>query len=303
MSEYPDTTPISHENRTLNKHNHLGDEKSLYLRQHKDNPVNWYGWCDQAFTEAHERGVAVMVSIGYAACHWCHVMAHESFADPDTASLINQNFVAVKIDREERPDLDALYMKAVTLMGVDGGWPLTIFLTPDRIPFWGGTYFPPTPRFGRPSFRQILQQIAEIYRDDSERVASVAAQMQESLQQTSGSRKLISTIMPDHPQPDSDHIVSTAAERLYRIMDLEKGGIEGAPKFPHTSLLNLFWHAYLRLGKAQGDKKWHDIVTLTLDNICAGGFTTIWAAGSRVMLLMIAGWCRISRKCFMIMGS
>ncbi|MCX8506743.1 MAG: thioredoxin domain-containing protein, partial [Alphaproteobacteria bacterium] len=193
MSENSNMTHHLQNNRSANALNRLADEKSLYLRQHKDNPVNWYGWCDQAFIDARERGVSVMISIGYAACHWCHVMAHESFADPETAALINQNFVAVKIDREERPDLDALYMKAVTLMGVDGGWPLTIFVTPDRIPFWGGTYFPPTPRYGRPSFRQILQQIAEIYRNEPERVAIVAQQMQDSLQQTTGSRKLTNT--------------------------------------------------------------------------------------------------------------
>ena len=132
--------------------NFLGTESSPYLLQHKDNPVNWYPWGDKAFTEALKRDKPLFLSIGYASCHWCHVMAHESFESPDIASLMNELFINIKVDREEMPEVDAIYMNAITLMGQHGGWPLTVFLTPSGEPYWGGTYFPPMPRHGQPGF-------------------------------------------------------------------------------------------------------------------------------------------------------
>src|ERR1035437_7943554 len=151
--------------------NLLQDETSPYLRQHKDNPVHWMPWGAAALEKAKAENKPDLLSIGYAACHWCHVMAHESFEDAETADLMNQNFINIKLDREERPDIDAVYQGALSLMGKQGGWPLTMFLTPDRKPFWGGTYFPPQPRYGMPSFREVLRGVAESYTQDKDKIA------------------------------------------------------------------------------------------------------------------------------------
>ena len=150
--------------------NLLRHETSPYLLQHADNPVHWRPWGAAALEEARDGNKPILLSIGYAACHWCHVMAHESFEDPDTAALMNERFVNIKVDREERPDIDHLYMSALHALGEQGGWPLTMFIAPDGAPFWGGTYFPPEPRWGRPSFRQVLQGVSEAYRTDHEMV-------------------------------------------------------------------------------------------------------------------------------------
>jgi len=140
--------------------NRLAEATSPYLRQHADNPVDWWPWSPQAFEEAQRRNVPIHLSIGYAACHWCHVMARESFSDPAIAALLNRDFVSIKVDREERPEVDQIYMRALHALGEQGGWPLTMFLTPDAKPFWGGTYFPPEPRWGRPGFPQILNAVS-----------------------------------------------------------------------------------------------------------------------------------------------
>src|SRR5213082_3002554 len=162
--------------------NRLGSETGPYLRQHADNPVDWYPWGDEAFERAAKEDKPILLSVGYAACHWCHVMAHESFEQPEIAALMNDLFVNIKVDREERPDIDAIYMNALHLMGEQGGWPLTMFLTPEAEPFWGGTYFPPKPRWGRPSFPQVLQSIVAAYRDKPEDVAKNVAALREGLQ-------------------------------------------------------------------------------------------------------------------------
>src|SRR5437660_5688914 len=159
--------------------NRLANETSPYLRQHADNPVDWYAWGDEAFARAKAEDRPVLLSVGYSACHWCHVMAHESFENPEIAALMNQHFVNIKVDREERPDLDAIYMNAPALMGEHGGWPLTMFLTPAGEPFWGGTYFPPEPRWGRPSFPQVLAAIVEAYSNKREDVATNVAALAE----------------------------------------------------------------------------------------------------------------------------
>src|SRR3954454_21978828 len=145
--------------------NRLATATSPYLLQHKDNPVHWWEWGDEAFEEARRRDVPLLLSVGYAACHWCHVMAHESFEDAGVAALMNERFVNVKVDREERPDVDSLYMDAVVALTGSRGWPMTVFLTPDGEPFLGGTYFPPEPRHGLPSFRQVLTQVSQAYRE------------------------------------------------------------------------------------------------------------------------------------------
>ena len=157
--------------------NRLASATSPYLLQHADNPVHWWPWSDEAFAAAAKRQVPVFLSVGYAACHWCHVMAHESFEDPQLASVINDQFVAIKVDREERPDVDAVYMQATQALTGQGGWPMSVFLTPDRKPFYAGTYFPPTPRHGLPSFTQVLQAISDAWRDRRSELLLSAAEI------------------------------------------------------------------------------------------------------------------------------
>src|SRR5215211_1820449 len=159
--------------------NRLGEETSPYLLQHKDNPVHWRPWGKEALAAAKAEDKPILLSVGYAACHWCHVMAHESFEKPEIAALMNDLFVNIKVDREERPDIDSIYMNALHLLGEHGGWPLTMFLTPGAEPFWGGTYFPPEPRYGRPGFRQVLQGVAEAYRREGAKVAQNASALRE----------------------------------------------------------------------------------------------------------------------------
>src|SRR5271156_2448674 len=161
--------------------NRLGEETSPYLLQHKDTPVHWQAWGEAALAAAKAEDKPILLSVGYAACHWCHVMAHESFENPAIAAQMNDNFVAIKVDREERPDLDAIYQNALALMGEQGGWPLTMFLTPDGEPFWGGTYFPPEPRWGRPGFPQILAGIGDAYRTKRDDVLKNVAALREGL--------------------------------------------------------------------------------------------------------------------------
>src|SRR5512133_1471383 len=163
--------------------NRLAQETSPYLLQHADNPVDWYAWGEEAFAEARASDRPLLLSIGYAACHWCHVMAHESFEDPATAALMNDLFVNVKVDREERPDVDSLYMDAVVSLTGSGGWPMTVFLTPEREPFLGGTYFPPEPRHGLPSFPQVLVAVSELYRERRSEVTQRTEVLVEALRQ------------------------------------------------------------------------------------------------------------------------
>ena len=157
--------------------NRLAAETSPYLLQHADNPVDWYPWGDEAFARARDEDKPVLLSVGYSACHWCHVMEHESFEDDETAALMNERFVNIKVDREERPDVDGVYMDAVVALTGQGGWPMTVFLTPDGAPYWGGTYFPPTPRHGMPAFRDVLNAIATVYAERRGDVTAPGAQL------------------------------------------------------------------------------------------------------------------------------
>src|SRR5438876_9470088 len=161
--------------------NRLGEETSPYLLQHKDNPVHWRAWGPEALAAAKAADKPILLSVGYAACHWCHVMAHESFENPAIAVAMNQDFINIKVDREERPDLDAIYQNALALMGEQGGWPLTMFLTPEGEPFWGGTYYPPEPRWGRPGFPQVLDAISTAYTQDRDNVMKNVAALREGL--------------------------------------------------------------------------------------------------------------------------
>lgn len=240
--------------------NLLGGETSPYLLQHADNPVHWRPWNDAALAEARATGKPILLSVGYAACHWCHVMAHESFEDAETAALMNAHFVNIKVDREERPDIDAIYMHALHILGEQGGWPLTMFLTPGAEPFWGGTYFPPEPRWGRPSFRQVLGGIARACAEEGEKVARNAASIRDALGELGRSRPADgATIGPAH--------MEAARAALLRGLDTQEGGLKGAPKFPQPSLFRLLWNEWRRTGDAAS----RDAVTLTLRRMSQGG--------------------------------
>jgi len=218
--------------------NRLARETSPYLRQHAANPVDWYPWGTEALGRARSEGRPILLSIGYAACHWCHVMAHESFEDPETAALMNELFVNIKVDREERPDLDAIYMSAVQAMTGQGGWPMTVFLTPDGVPFYGGTYYPPNDRQGMPSFRRVLSSVATAFRERRGDVEAAAGQVRTmytrmaTAQGTSGAPTIA--------------LLASAARGVARRFDERYGGFEGAPKFPHAMALEFALVAWRR---------------------------------------------------------
>jgi uncharacterized protein YyaL (SSP411 family) len=238
--------------------NRLGEETSPYLLQHKDNPVHWQAWSPAVLAEARRLDRPVVLSVGYAACHWCHVMAQESFEDPEIAGVMNERFVNIKVDREERPDLDAIYQHALALLGEQGGWPLTMFLTPDGEPFWGGTYFPPEPRWGRPGFRQVLEAMSAAYHQERDKVAQNATALRQALQRL-GQPQKGGAIGPE--------LLDRIAERLLREADPIHGGIGTAPKFPQTGILELLWRAWKRSGEAA----YREAVVKALDAMCQGG--------------------------------
>src|SRR4051812_30970493 len=224
--------------------NRLAAATSPYLLQHADNPVDWWEWGDEAFEEAAGRNVPVLLSVGYAACHWCHVMAHESFEDPAVAALMNGEFVNVKVDREERPDVDAVYMAATQALTGQGGWPMTVFLTPQGRPFYAGTYFPPEPRHGMPSFPQVLQAIGEAWRTQRDEVESAGERISAAL----AGRLVSASGTPD------DAALTSAVEALAADEDAERGGFGGAPKFPPSmNLEQLLRHAARRRLEAGED--------------------------------------------------
>ncbi len=260
------TRPPAENEATPEPGNRLGNETSPYLLQHKDNPVHWRPWGKPALAEAKASGKPVLISIGYAACHWCHVMAHESFENAETATLMNELFINIKVDREERPDIDSFYQHALQLLGEHGGWPLTMFLTPDGAPFWGGTYFPGEPKYGRPGFRDVLRRISQIYKDEPGKVRTNAASIKDAL------ARLAEADAGDLPGTDT---IDEAAGQLLGLVDSVNGGIGGAPKFPQTPIFELLWRAYLR-GRGP---QYRDAVTLTLDRMCQGGIYDHLAGG------------------------
>jgi uncharacterized protein len=238
--------------------NALAHETSPYLLQHKDNPVHWQAWSPAVLAAAKAADKPILLSVGYAACHWCHVMAHESFEDDEIARLMNELFVNIKVDREERPDLDSIYQYALALMGEQGGWPLTMFLTPDGEPFWGGTYFPPSARWGRPGFPEVLRAIAHAYRNQRDDIAKNVDALKAALGRLSS---------PQAGEGISLETTDRIAERLVRDVDPFNGGIGNAPKFPQTGLIELIWRAWKRTKK----EPFRQAVTLTLDHIGQGG--------------------------------
>lgn len=237
--------------------NRLGDTISPYLLQHKDNPVHWFPWGDDALRQARQRDLPILLSIGYAACHWCHVMAHESFEDESTAALMNEHFINIKVDREERPDIDHLYMSALHAFGEQGGWPLTVFLTPDGKPFWGGTYFPPTARYGRPGFKDVLLAISTAWHERRFALESSGTEIITQL-----ARPLAASTVPLDQK-----FLQQAATRLLNVMDQIQGGTKGAPKFPNVPLLEFLEQAH----HASGNPDFVQPVDLTLQKLCLGG--------------------------------
>ncbi|MBO0711374.1 MAG: thioredoxin domain-containing protein [Acetobacteraceae bacterium] len=238
--------------------NLLRHETSPYLLQHARNPVHWRPWGQAALAEAVAEDKPILLSVGYAACHWCHVMAHESFEDDETAALMNRLFVNIKVDREERPDIDHLYMSALNAMGEQGGWPLTMFLTPSGEPFWGGTYFPPEPRWGRPSFRQVLAGVAEAYRTGHHMVEQNSRALKEQLASLSA---------PQQGGPPSAAHLDAAATALLRLTDPHQGGLRGAPKFPNAPIFRFLWQNAHRTGRPEGCQALH----LMLERMSQGG--------------------------------
>ena len=240
--------------------NRLGKETSPYLLQHRDNPVHWRAWGADAFAAAQAENKPILLSVGYAACHWCHVMAHESFENDEIAALMNEKFVNIKVDREERPDLDTIYQSALAMLGEHGGWPLTMFLTPDGDPFWGGTYFPPSARYGRPGFADVLAQIHRLWREAPDKVSSNVTALRDGLGRFYRAKP--GTL--DALGPDS---AGRLARDIVRQIDPVSGGLRGAPKFPQCALFEALWRGWLRDGAA--DMK--TAVQVTCDRMCQGG--------------------------------
>ncbi len=253
--------------------NRLANETSPYLRQHAENPVDWFPWGEAALAEARRRDVPLFVSIGYSACHWCHVMAHESFEDPAIAAVLAEGFVAVKVDREERPDLDALYLEAVQALTGSGGWPLSVFCTPDGRPFFGGTYFPPRDRAHAPSFRAVLHAVAQAWANQREEIDGQASELTQAVANRLAGPGALAEV------PPAEALVAAALERFSALYDPAHGGIGGAPKFPQVPMLELV----LRAGAA-GDRRALEMVEHTLAQMASGG----------IYDHLLGGFCRYS---------
>ncbi|HEY4773859.1 MAG TPA: thioredoxin domain-containing protein, partial [Xanthobacteraceae bacterium] len=240
------------------RQNRLARETSPYLLQHRHNPVDWWPWGPEALAEAKRTNRPILLSVGYAACHWCHVMAHESFEDDETAGVMNELFVNIKVDREERPDIDQIYMNALHLLGEQGGWPLTMFLTPAGEPIWGGTYFPKTARYGRPAFVEVCREIARLFREEPARIQH----NRDALMQ-----RLAAVARPQRKGAIGIAGLDEAASALAGLCDPVNGGLRGAPKFPQCGILENLWRAGLR----RTDARFFGLVELTLERMCQGG--------------------------------
>ncbi|MEW6437362.1 MAG: thioredoxin domain-containing protein [Pseudomonadota bacterium] len=239
--------------------NELANAASPYLLQHKDNPVHWRLWSPAALAEAQAANKPILLSVGYAACHWCHVMAHESFEDPETAAVMNELFVNIKVDREERPDIDHIYMQALHAFGEQGGWPMTMFLTPRGEPFWGGTYFPKEARYGRPAFVIVLRSVARAFHHEQGKITENAEAVRQALGQIDAGAA--------GAAPLSLGLADVLAPKLADYVDPIDGGMRGAPKFPNPSIFEFLWRAGARLS----DKRTRDLVRLTLTKMSEGG--------------------------------
>ena len=243
---------------SIGRENRLAHETSPYLLQHKDNPVDWWPWGTPALAAAKNANKPILLSVGYAACHWCHVMAHESFEDDATAQVMNELFVNIKVDREERPDIDQIYMSALHHLGEHGGWPLTMFLTPDGEPFWGGTYFPKTARYGKPAFVHLLREVERVFREDPRSVEQNRSALME---------RLAESARPQGKVVIGRQELDRLAGQIAGMIDPVHGGMRGAPKFPQCMMLEFLWRA----GQRTNDRRFFGAVELTLARICEGG--------------------------------
>jgi len=236
--------------------NLLKNENSPYLKQHENNPVHWYPWGTKALDKAKELKKPIFLSVGYASCHWCHVMAHESFEDKNTAAVMNEKFINIKVDREERPDLDNVFQKSLAILtGTPGGWPLSMFLDENGVPFSGGTYFPPKEMYGRPSFANILNQVSEFYGKNRDKVIQQASQIKDVFQKDQKKSSVIGQNLNPH------------LEAMLNYIDFEWGGFQGSPKFPQFYVFESFLHFY----KKNKNKKFYDAVKILLNNVCSRG--------------------------------
>ena len=240
--------------------NRLASEQSPYLLQHKENPVDWYPWGDEAFARARAEDKPIFLSVGYSTCHWCHVMEHESFESPELADILNRSFVSIKVDREERPDVDRVYMTFVQATTGSGGWPMSVWLTPSLEPFYGGTYFPPTAKWGKPGFAEILEEIARVWREERDKVVQSAAHIVERLRTLGASES-------SHQQIPPAAILERAREEFAASFDARRGGFGNAPKFPRPAELLFLLREHARTGNDQA----RDMVLLTLRAMALGG--------------------------------
>ncbi|MBW8010002.1 MAG: thioredoxin domain-containing protein [Chloroflexi bacterium] len=246
--------------------NRLAKQSSPYLLQHKDNPVDWYPWGEEALVEAKKSDKPIFLSIGYAACHWCHVMEHESFEDKETAEIMNRNFINIKVDREERPDLDGIYMDAVVSLTGQGGWPMSVFLTPGKQPFYGGTYFPPVRRYNMPSFKEVLLSIAKAWEENREGLVKSGEEITEHI--------LAKSLSPEDSRPIDPETIDQAALTLTQNYDWRNGGWGNAPKFPQPMIIQ-----FLLSRGSEGDKLALDIATHALGAMAKGGMYDVVGGG------------------------
>jgi uncharacterized protein YyaL (SSP411 family) len=238
--------------------NRLSQATSPYLLQHANNPVDWWQWGPEALAKARDEGKPILLSVGYAACHWCHVMAHESFEDDQTAHVMNELFVNIKVDREERPDIDQIYMQALHHLGEQGGWPLTMFLTPKAEPVWGGTYFPKDSKFGRPAFKDVLREVSRLFREEPQKIEANRAALL---------ARLADKARPAGKVTIGANELTGIAQQLGNNFDSKNGGLRGAPKFPQAPILEMLWRAGLRTS----DDKFFEVVEHSLERMCQGG--------------------------------
>src|SRR5437016_7885725 len=244
--------------------NRLAREKSPYLLQHAHNPVDWYPWGEEAFAKARRENKPIFLSIGYSTCHWCHVMAHESFENEETAAIMNREFVSIKVDREERPDVDRVYMTFVQATTGGGGWPMSVWLTPDLKPFVGGTYFPPVDRYGQPGFKKVLERIAAAWKQDHANIADQGSKLLEALRESQNAQAETTAKI-------DNQFFQTAYEQLSRSFDDKEGGFGTAPKFPRPVSLNFLTRFYARDPKGESGKHALEMDLVTLRKMAAGG--------------------------------
>ena len=268
--------------------NRLIDETSPYLLQHANNPVDWYPWGEEALGRARDEDRPILLSIGYSACHWCHVMERESFENDAIAEIMNRDFVNIKVDREERPDLDAVYMEAVQMLTGSGGWPMTVFLTPDCKPFYGGTYFPPVDRHNMPGFPRLLETVSHAYRNSHSEIQRVTNQLTEQMGRTAN--------MPRGSGALDESILHNAYNQLATNFDYQNGGVGSAPKFPQAMTLEILLRYYAP--RAQRSCS-HDAGPDPRENGRAAAFTTRLAEASTGIQPTPSGWCLTSRRCCM----